>query len=57
MFFKGSTVYVINLLTLLCKNKDIVDVAESSLSINFDQTMMEIYFYSSVSSIIPVTFE
>jgi hypothetical protein len=50
-------VYVINLLALLGENKNINDVAESSLWINFDQTMMMIYFDFFVNGIIPITFE
>jgi hypothetical protein len=44
-------------LALLDKNKDNVDVAKSSLWIDFDQTMMEIYFDSSISGVIPILFE
>ena len=39
------------------KNKDIVDVAKSSLCINFDQTMVGIYYYSFIDSIVLITFE
>jgi hypothetical protein len=39
------------------KNKDIVDVAKSSLCINFDQTMVGIYYYSFINSIVLITFE
>jgi hypothetical protein len=41
----------------LGENKDIVEVVESSFWVNFDQTMMEIYFDSSVSGVIPIAFE
>jgi hypothetical protein len=56
-FFKGRIVCVINLLALFAENKDIIDVTESSLSINFDQTMMGIYSDFFVSGVIPITFE
>jgi hypothetical protein len=55
-FFKEG-ICVINLLALLDKNKDIVDIAESSLYINFDQIMIEIYSDTSVIGIIPIAFE
>jgi hypothetical protein len=50
-------VCVINLLTLLGENKDIVNIADSSLWINFDQTMIGIYSDSSISDVIPIEFE
>jgi hypothetical protein len=39
------------------KKKDIVDVTKSSLRINFNQTMVGIYSYSSIDGIIPIIFE
>jgi hypothetical protein len=45
------------LLALLDENKDIVDVAESSFWVNFDQTMMWIYSDCSVNGEIPITFK
>jgi len=48
---------VINLLALLGENKDIIDVAESSLCIIFDQIMMRIHSDFSVNGIIPITIE
>ena len=57
ILFKGRIVCVINLLVLLSKNKNIVDVVRSSLCINFDQTMVRIYFDFSISGIIPIAFE
>ena len=50
-------VCVINLLTLFGENKDIVNIADSSLWINFDQTMIGIYSDSSISDVIPIEFE
>jgi hypothetical protein len=39
------------------KKKDIVDVTKYSLYINFNQTMVTIYSYSSIDGIIPIIFE
>ena len=50
-------VCVINLLPLLSENKDIVDIAEFSFWVNFDQTMMGIYSDSSISGVIPITLQ
>jgi hypothetical protein len=38
--------------TLFGENKDIIDVVMSSLCIDFDQTMMEIYYDFSFGGII-----
>jgi hypothetical protein len=43
--------YVINLLVLLRKHEDIVDVVKSSFCINFDQTKVRIYYDSSIIKI------
>jgi hypothetical protein len=53
----GRNVCVINLLALFGKNKDIIDVAKSSLYINFYQTIMGIYSIFSIGDIISITFE
>jgi len=50
------SICIINLLALFGENKDIVDVVVSSLWINFDQTMMRIYFDSSISGVISIAF-
>jgi len=50
-------VCVINLLKLFGKNKDIVDVTKSNLCINFDQTIVRIYYDSSIDGILLITFE
>jgi hypothetical protein len=57
IFYKGMNECVINLLKLFGKNKDIVDVTKSSLCINFDQTIVRIYYDSSIDGIISITFE
>jgi hypothetical protein len=54
---KGMSVCVINLLTLLDENKDIIDVAEFNLCNNFDQTMMRIYSNPFIGGIIPIIFK
>jgi len=50
-------VCVINLLALLGKNKDIIDIAKSSFWVNFDQAVMGIYFDSSASGVILIAFD
>jgi len=47
----------VNLLALLGKNEDNINVIKSSLCINFDQIMMRIYSNSSISDIILIAFE
>jgi hypothetical protein len=42
---------------LLGENKDIVYVVECSFGVNFDQTIVGNYCDSSVSGVIPITFE
>jgi hypothetical protein len=54
---KEKSVCVLNLSAFLGKNKGIIDVEKSSLCINFDQTIIEIYSDSSISGIKPITFE
>jgi hypothetical protein len=54
---KGRSVCVINLLTLLDENKDIIDVAKFNLCNNFDQTMMGIYSNPFVGGIISIIFK
>jgi hypothetical protein len=41
-----------SLLVLLGENKDIINITKSSIWINFDHTMMEIYYYSFVSGVV-----
>jgi len=47
----------VNLLAFIGKNEDNINVIKSSLCINFDQIMMEIYSNSSISDIILIAFE
>jgi hypothetical protein len=55
--FKRNSVCIIILLSLLYKNKDIVNIIKSNICINFNQTIMKIYFDSSNVGIIPIIFE
>jgi hypothetical protein len=57
MLSKRRSVYVINLLALLGENKNNIDIMKSSICINFNQTMMEIYYDSFIGGIKPITFE
>jgi hypothetical protein len=54
---KRRSVCVINLLTFLGKNKDIVGITNSSFCINFDQNMVGIYSDFSIGGIITIEFE
>jgi len=57
IIFKRKSVCVINLLALFSENIDIIDDAKFSFCINLYQTIMRIYFDSSIDDIIPITFE
>jgi hypothetical protein len=57
LFFLKKSAYVINLLALHDKNKDIIDVTKSSLYINFYQKMVGIYSDFSIGGIILIAFE
>jgi hypothetical protein len=54
--FKERSVCVINLLALLKENNNITNIVMSSLCIDFNQTMMRIYFDFFVGGIIPIIF-
>jgi hypothetical protein len=54
---KGRSVCVINLLAIIEKNKDIFNIVKSSLCINYNQTMVEIYSDFSIGDIILLEFE
>lgn len=52
---KGEDVYVIHLLVVFGKYKNIVDVGKSTSFINFNQTKIRIYPNSTIG-IIPIAF-
>jgi hypothetical protein len=56
IIFKGMSVWVIYLLALFGKYKNIIDVAKSISFTDFDQTIMIIYLNSSIG-IILIAFE